>query len=247
MPPQPDRGPWSTWSNILALDPPPPLRNLSASAHHRLRLPIQPRLARRGEHRDSFTRQARLLFLKKALEGVQPMNKQFAGLRIFRDDIKALYDSIEEPWMKLTDGCFDWFNDLRVCRHGIFLCDPEEGGRDAIGLSDEEREAPPRHPTDDYEAPLLKLPCTLGEFESFIDTYEIPAPNGFRLLVLIAKRPAPDARAVSRKLSRQVATDFELAVPLRSGFPGLRDTDPTGCQLRMAPDHRHGWRALASS
>ncbi len=38
------------------------------------------------------------------------------------------------------------------------FCDPEEGGRVAIGLSDEEREALPRHPTDDYEAPLLKLP-----------------------------------------------------------------------------------------
>ena len=54
-------------------------------------------------------------------------------------------------------------------------------------------------------------------------------------------------RAVSRKLSRQVATDCEWAVPGRGGFPGLRDTEPTGCQLRMAPDHRHGWRALAAS
>lgn len=116
------------------------------------------------------------------------MNKQFAGLEIRRDDIKALYDSIEEPWMMLSNGCYDWFNDMRVCRHGIYLRDPEEGGRDPIGLSDAEREALPQHPTDDYEAPLLKLPSTLMEFESFIDRYDLPAPDGFRLLDWLAKR-----------------------------------------------------------
>jgi hypothetical protein len=116
------------------------------------------------------------------------MNKQFAGLEIRRDDIKALYDSIEEPWMILSDGCYDWFNDMRVCRQGIYLMDPEEGGRDPIGLSNEEREALPQHPTDDYEAPLLKLPSTLVAFESFIDRNNLPAPDGFRLLDWLAKR-----------------------------------------------------------
>jgi hypothetical protein len=122
------------------------------------------------------------------------MNKQFAGLEIRRDDIKALYDSIEEPWMMLSDGCYDWFNDMRVCRHGIYLWDPEEGGQDPIGLSNEEREALTRHPTDDYVAPLLKLPSTLGTFESFIDRYDLPAPDGFRLLVWIDKHPDLDAQ-----------------------------------------------------
>lgn len=122
------------------------------------------------------------------------MNKQFAGLEIRRDDIKTLYDSTEEPWMMLSDGCYVWFNDMRVCRHGIYLWDPEEGGRDPIGLSNEEREALIRHPTDDYAAPLLNLPSTLGAFESFIDRYELPAPDGFRLLDWIDRHPDLNAR-----------------------------------------------------
>ena len=186
MPPQPDRGPWSTWSNILALDPPSPLRNLFANAHHRLTQPFQPRLARLGEHRNPSPGW-RGPYLKVCSLTERTMHQPFADLELKRDDLKRLYPCEPGQEWVIKDGGFDWYYDLRVCRDGIYLRDPDEG-TDPAGLSDAERAALPQHPTDDYSKPLLKLPCTLGDFKTFIDRYNLPAPDGFRLLEVVGEQ-----------------------------------------------------------
>lgn len=52
-------------------------------------------------------------------------------------------------------GCFDWYGDWRVCPAGVFLATAPYG----MFLSAQERDALPRHPTGDYNQPILAFPC----------------------------------------------------------------------------------------
>lgn len=207
MPPQPDRGPWSTWSNILALDPPPSLSNLSASAHHRLTLPFQPRLARWGRTPGPITRLAWPLSVGLRDEGGHHAPAVCRSRTEAGRHQKAVPPRNWQEWV-IEDGGFDWYDELRVRRDGIYRRDPDEGA-DSIGLSDAERAALPQHPTDDFSQPLLKLPCTLGDFETFIDRYDLPAPDGFRLLEVVREQRALLA-SVADDTGKELAPEMEL-------------------------------------
>lgn len=126
------------------------------------------------------------------------MHQPFADLELKRDDLKRLYPRETGKEWVIEDGGFDWYHELRVRRDGIYRRDPDEG-TDPVALSDAERAVLPQHPTDDFSQPLLKLPCTLGDFETFIDRYDLPAPDGFRLLEVVGERCAPLAQTDADK------------------------------------------------
>lgn len=128
------------------------------------------------------------------------MNEKYAGLTVTRDDFIRLCGVRDEANRKPNGGCFDWFDDMRVCRNGVFLTDPGDAD-----LTDDERDALPKPPNDDYDEPILRLPCTLAELRAFLDAQDFPDQvDAFALLDWAGSRVvhARDPSAHDTKLLR---------------------------------------------
>lgn len=67
---------------------------------------------------------------------------------------------------KPTTTRYRWYLDLLVNYQGIYVEEP----RDRRLLFKNERKALTRHPTGNYEEPILPFPCTLGQLQEFVET-----------------------------------------------------------------------------
>lgn len=136
------------------------------------------------------------------------MIEDFAEVLIGRDDLKMLYGLD----VGVTEGCFVWIEDLRICRDGVYMRDPDPrpGETDAVGLSDAERSA--LRPIADYTQPLFTLPCKLGELQGHIDTHNLPDPDCFRLIDWLGTRPKP-SKPAAQAVTATTAPGVSVMLP----------------------------------
>ncbi len=112
------------------------------------------------------------------------MNSSISGIELGFVDFLALCGA-EKSVPREDDKSqtyFDWFDDMRVYRKGVYLTEPR-------GATLDELAALPEPPGGDYNTPALTFPTTLSELKAFLDRYEyFGIPDAFALADWIAKK-----------------------------------------------------------
>jgi hypothetical protein len=97
-----------------------------------------------------------------------------------------------------SDGCFDWYEDLRICPSGVYLATCPFGA----GLTREERAALPQHPTGNYAEPILTFPASLNAVLDLLEEHGLSDCVDERVLAELGgdNRAKPKESIMERRL-----------------------------------------------